>query len=299
MNTREKHIPLCLMIAAVLALWIEQGFALTQFKDGGTHNMISTINDDVWVDFQTPGLGTTVNVLGGGTILSPYRLQGFNDSKLNLLDGYVFELFANNNSQLTVSGGALNSVFGYHNSQVTMSGGVSENLLSYDNSQVTMTGGSVYNLTGAFSGHVMFSSGNARLLSANANSHVTMSGGFVSQNLLADDQSITILSGGTIASDFLLKSNAKLIIDGYGIAVDGIPFGPGTITSLLGGHIGFEPHRRITGWLANGDVLNNEFKIGDAASITIVPEPSAYSLLALGTILLLFHKKVLSGGQST
>ena len=117
-----------------------------------------------------------------------------------------------------------------------------------------------------------------------------MSGGSVGGSLWASETSTTILSGGTIASDFILEQDANLIIDGYGIAVDGIPLGPGTITSVLGRHITLEPHRLITGWLANGDVLNNQFKIGDAALITIVPEPSAYSLLALGGIFLLLRK---------
>jgi len=42
--------------------------ALTQYKDGGTHDIITTINDDVWVDWEAPGRGTTVNMLSSDLI---------------------------------------------------------------------------------------------------------------------------------------------------------------------------------------------------------------------------------------
>jgi len=39
-----------------------------QYNDGGTYDIATTINDNVWVDWETPGMGTTVNVLAGGEI---------------------------------------------------------------------------------------------------------------------------------------------------------------------------------------------------------------------------------------
>lgn len=43
---RNARMIICLM-ATVLVMTTGQGFGWTQYKDGGTHNINSTINDDV------------------------------------------------------------------------------------------------------------------------------------------------------------------------------------------------------------------------------------------------------------
>ena len=81
------------VVVTVLSLATSQGFGWTQYKDGGTHNISSTINDDVWVDYQAPGMQTTVNVLEGASIHNPYILQGFHESRIDIYGGYLAVIY--------------------------------------------------------------------------------------------------------------------------------------------------------------------------------------------------------------
>jgi hypothetical protein len=83
-----------------------------------------------------------------------------------------------------------------------------------------------------------------------------------------------------------LDTNAKLTIHGSDFAIDGTPFGFGEITSILGSDCGDEPSRRLTGTLANGDIINSQFQIGNSASIVLVPEPATLLLLGLGAVIM-------------
>ena len=75
-------------------------------------------------------------------------------------------------------------------------------------------------------------------------------------------------------SDILFAGDAAALIYGSDFAIDGTPVGYGNITSILGGDYTNEPYRTLTGTLQNGDILNNQFRIGDTAQITLVPEPN-------------------------
>jgi hypothetical protein len=92
--------------------------------------------------------------------------------------------------------------------------------------------------------------------------------------------------GGIIGRDIKLESEAILTIDGSGFAIDGKPFGYGEITSILGGDYSGESFRTLTGTLANGDIINNQFRIGDSSSIVLTPEPATLLLLGLGGLAL-------------
>jgi hypothetical protein len=65
----------------------------------------------------------------------------------------------------------------------------------------------------------------------------------------------------------------------------GTPLGYCEITSILGGNYENEPLRRLTGTLANGDIINNQFRIGETAKIVLVPEPATLLLLGLGAVM--------------
>jgi len=255
---RNKSVTICLM-AAVLVIAASQGFGWTQFKDGGTYNINYTINDDVWVDYLAPVKQTTVNLLDGGNIPSPYKLQGYNDSWINIFGGSVgYCLYAYNSSHITMLGGTVNEILGaYNNSQVTMSGGsVGSQLLADNNSQVTMSGGSVrYDLF------------------ARNSSQVTITGGLLNRDLFADNSSLVNWSGGTVGGRLLIGGAAILVISGSDFAIEGTPVGFGKIeiVSILGGDCFNEPSRRLTGTLANGDIINNQFQIGNGAKIVLAP----------------------------
>jgi hypothetical protein len=216
------------LVAAVLFMVASQGFGVTEFKDGGTHN-IDYSEGYMYVDNGAPGMNTTVNLLDGGSI---WKWWAYEDSRIN------------------ISGGSVGLwLVPYGRTQVTMSGGRTLYLYAYDSSKVTMSGGTA---TG---------------------------------DLVAGGSSQVTLSGGTIAQTLDLYQNAILYLDGTNFAIDGTPFSSGEITSILGGDYGNEPYRTLTGTLANGDIINNQFQIGDYASITLVPEPATLLLLGLGAVM--------------
>jgi|GEM_PF-1103291 len=329
-----------LLVLAVLFFGANQAKALIQFKDGGTHNIDYTINDDVWVDYQAPDLQTTFNLFDGGYI--PNKLQGYNDSRINMFGGYVSHLNVYNNSQVIMSGGSVRilnmqknssaiilngSVYTlstYGSSHVTMSGGSFSDLLANDscwitmsdvlfleglvingNSQLKISSGSFVNMIsednsqatisgGLFSNglhvcgnsHVTMSGGSVRILTGNGSGRATMSGGSASYLSAYENSRIEWL-GGIVEGELRLKNKGVLTISGFDFAIDGVPVDFGKITSMLGGPFSDEPYRRLTGTLANGDIVDNQFKIGEQAFISLVqdvPEPGTIVLLITGLV---------------
>ena len=237
---KKEKITICL-IAAVLFITAGQGFGWTQFNNGGTQDVNYQLNDDVWVDYyQASFMQTIVNLLKGGNIPSPYTLQGFNNSRINISGGTINYLQIYNSSQVTMSSGTVNDLQTYGSSQVTISGGTVNGMQTYGSSQVTMSGGTV-------------------------------------NGMQTNDSSRITISGGTIGGRFLLgisaNSSAILIIHGSNFAIDGRPVSPGKIISIIsifGGGCENEPHRLLTGTLANGDIINSQVKIGYDAKIFLV-----------------------------
>jgi hypothetical protein len=270
---RTINLTICLIVLT-LCLDGSQVMGLTQFKDGQTHNIGWEIPDDVWVDYKAPNMNTTVNLLNGGSIPSPYTLQGFNNSRLNVSGGSVNALNTYNTSHLTMSGGNVNSdLYAHDNSQITMSGGVvSRYLFADDSSQITISGGTVYVSVNAYN-----------------NGQITISGGSLGINgFHAYGNGRIDWSGGTLVGngDIQLDGFAVLALDGSNFAIDGVPFVSGEITSILGGDYSNDPFRRLTGTLAKGDIINNQFRIGNDAKIVLVPEPATLLLLGFGAVLL-------------
>jgi len=129
----------------VLLFGVNQANGLVQFKDGLVHVIDYTINDDVWVDYQAPGMQTTVNLFTGGEIIFAEQsvLKGFNDSRLNISGGHVDYLFAYDNSHVTISNGGANYLRLYDNSHMIMSGGSIWGMTAGGNSQVVILGGNI------------------------------------------------------------------------------------------------------------------------------------------------------------
>ncbi|MHC4891619.1 MAG: hypothetical protein ACYTEO_19380, partial [Planctomycetota bacterium] len=210
------------MLAAVVCLAAPQVLAWTQFNDGGIHDIDYEINDDVWVDYNAPGMETTVNLLDGGAITNNYDLHGYNDSYINIFGGSI--------------GGWLHA---YHSSHVDISGGtLGQMLYAYDYSHVDISDG-------------LIPSG----LYASDYSQIDISGGTIGVYLRIYDNSSIDFSGGTMGGDLLLNNSGVLTIYGSDFAVDGEPFGYGELASILGGDYSNEPSRHLVGTLANGDPL--------------------------------------------
>jgi len=237
------------VMAVVLSLASSPVLGRIDFSDGDTHDIDYAIDDDVWVDYQTPGMYTTVNMLASGTIPAPYNLQAYEDSIVNIRGGSIgYHLLAYDNSQVSFSGGSIGAnLYAYSNSQVDISGGsISSSLYAYDSSQVSFSVGSI--------------------------------GG----SLLAYSSSQVTFSGGSIVDDLLSGWSAILTIHGSDFEVDGAPFGYGELTSLGAGHYAWDPSRHLTGILPSGELIGNDFRIGHDAKIVLIPTPRAVVLGSIG-----------------
>ncbi len=272
----------------VICLMSSQAMAMVMYQDGGTYDIATTINGDVWVDWASPAMGTTVNVLSGGSI---YQLQGFHDSIVTMSGGSVQDLRVHDNSQFTMSNGTVSDYLAAYNSNtVTISGGSVNSLTAYESSTVTISGGSVGSgpydyLAAANSSTVTISGGSVSAVHANQSSTVTISGGSVSALYTYDSSTVTI-SGGTIGTDLRLNDSVELLICGSDFAIDGISFGYGSISSMLGGVYSDEAYRTLTGTLVDGSSIDNQFRIGNTAQIVLIPEPTTLLLLGLGGLML-------------
>lgn len=218
MRSRNAAV-LVTAVTLVLSLALPRADATLYFDDGGIHDIDYEINDDVYVDYKSPGMGTTVNLLPSGAITESHDLLGFNNSRIN------------------ISGGS-----------------VGHWLRAYDSTRVEISSGWI-----------------TYYLSAYGSSEVTVSGGSIGDSIFAgydspDDSVITF-----VGSDF---------------AVDGEAFGYGELSSIHGKGYWGEPSRRLTGTLASGDLLDNEFRIGGDSRIVLVPEPGTVLLLGLGGLML-------------
>jgi len=118
------------------------------------------------------------------------------------------------------------------------------------------------------------------------NSQITFNGGRVNGYLFARENSRIEWSGGTVSRDLRLGHDAVLTIYGTDFKIDGVSVSDNIITSIHNGDLYDETHRLLTGTLANGETINNQFRIGDGAKIVLVPEPTMLLLLGLGTLAL-------------
>ncbi|GAJ14816.1 unnamed protein product, partial [marine sediment metagenome] len=152
----------------------------------------------------------------------------------------------------------------YNSSQITISGGsvgdnsVNGNLVSYDNSQITISGGSVgYDL------HAL------------DNSQITISGGSI---------------GGKFYVGFDIDDNSILTVLGKDFAINGNSVDYGEYNTM--GRDWF--YGTLTGILASGDLINNDFEISRDSKLILapIPEPATILLLGLGVLIWLAGSKV-------
>jgi len=283
---KKASIAFC-FVSAALFMVSGQVFGLTQYNDGSVHNIDFPIWDDVWVDYSLPKMQTTVNLHDNSAIHHPYKLQAYQDSHINIIGSQdhlisIGPLNAFDNSRITMSGGIGQTFYSYNNSLLAMSGGRFNFLFAHDNSQYVMSGGSAVELYAYDASQIIVSDFTSSSIFAYDNSHVMIKGGHINGNLNTGGNSHVTIIGGIVDSYIFLKDDSTIILDGANFAIDGIPFVSGEITSILRGTLESEPYRWLTGTLANGDIINNQFKIGDTASIILIPEPASLFLLALG-----------------
>lgn len=176
MKSRRVEI---LVAAVVLFISASPVMASIHFNDGGVWNIDYEINDRVEVDYGSPGMGTTVNILEGANISGFHSVIGWEDSIINMLGGSIsLELAAIGSSEVTVSGGSF----------------ARQSLLE-DNAVLTIDG-SDFAVDGTDVGYVELSS----ILggSYSAESYRRLTG--------------TLLNGDPLDNDFRIGSSARIVL---------------------------------------------------------------------------------------
>lgn len=224
------------------------------FNDGGQHSIDYVIDDGVVVDYDTPMMGTQVELISGGWIKS--TLAGYEDS------------------QLSIWGGKAEGVRAWGRTEVGIYGGTIDSMIAHNYSVIEMNAGEVI-----------------RDFHISDNSKAMISGGVFRMGIEASSSSEVTISGGEISGVFCLLNSGLIILDGSSFVINGESIGYGDLASdyaiaatdpwgypcLTG---------TVTGLLANGDMLSNSFVIYDDGDITFVPEPGTVVLLLLGGLLL-------------
>ncbi len=241
-----------LVLIAVLHFGIcRAAITYIDFSDGGVHEINSS---------NSTGPEDIVRV--------DYGYPGVGTT-LNVVSGgkIGWEVWAFESSNVNVLGGEIGSnLFAQNNSQITVSGGeIGEFLWSSGNSQITISGGHIGIQVDAY-----------------MNSQVTFSGGTIGNDLRADGYSNVIISGGQPGYELWATQHGVVTIYGSDFSIDGLNVGYGPITVASG---------ILTGTLASGEAINNNFYIREDAAIMLVPEPATFLLLALGSLALLKKRK--------
>ncbi len=139
-----RNVKITIWVMVTVLISSGQVMALTQNNDGGIYNIATAINDDVWVDWDTPGMQTTVNLLNGGSIPNPYALQGYNNSRINISGGTVgLDLYSWDSSTVNMTGGTINYINPKASSTVDISGGTINTVGPRDSSIVNISGGTI------------------------------------------------------------------------------------------------------------------------------------------------------------
>ena len=222
------------------------------FDDGQTHNINYPINEDVWVDYQAPGMQTTANWLDGATTPQGIDLRAYQDSTVNFSGGWLGDdLWALQNSKVTVSGGTVDGILfaGGHSRVTIYFMALSSALRAFENTQVSVFGGKI--------------------------------GGPGSEFMVGERGQVTLF-GGQIRGPYRIDGNGTLTIHGSDFRLDGQSVGYGELTSVLGGFATDDPSRHLTGTLASGEPIDNDFYIGHDAKIVLTPVPGAVILGSIG-----------------
>lgn len=211
-----------------------------------------------------------------------------NDSTTYQSLGYHVDFHTTNNPGTHVNlvdGGSVRTLSAFGNSTIDIKGGNCElGVQAWRNSTVTMTGGSI----GAW-------------LYAGDNATIEMTGGSV-ELLWAGMRATVTMSGGSVGQHFMVQEYSTLYLNGTGFKVNGTPlvngdnlkdFGTLATDMYIEYYTGI-----ITGTLADGSVLNNEFRIyknnhmyhQETGDLIIIPEPCSLLLLGFGGFALRRHK---------
>jgi hypothetical protein len=273
-------------------------FAVTEFNDGTVHNIYNLIDDDVLVDQQLSVPNTGVIFRKGGGIAGNY------EHDLNIY----------NNGFVSIFGGTVNSYINlYDDSGIRVEGqmewmdesmGRAGTISLFDDSSLEILHQCIVSEISAWgTSRIMFAGGVLTgSMSLHDSSQVTIQIGNIKGDLRGFDNTEIFIYGGYpnpnfmtgIEGNLIAGNDASICIEGYDFMIDGVPVEPAILSSVLGGDWFNEPTRRLTGTLWDGTFLDNDFMIGNNATITLlssVPEPCTLVLIALGGLAIRRNRK--------
>ena len=240
--------------AAALAFVLStpQTEAIVIFDDGQTHEVNWSITEYVMVrDDMFFGRPTIVNILPDG------RLSGSNYIGISII---VFD-----NSYVNIFGGSIvNNLSANNTSQVTFSTGYIDSLSLHGSSLAMISGGTI-----GYAQHASLGSS----LWVYDSSQVNISAGTIFGDLKVHDNSEVTISGGSIAGSIdsgAQGGDALITFEGLHFAINGTPVGYGEYNTGGSDYV----HGTLTGTLANGDMLDNEFSIRGDSRIVLVEVPA-------------------------
>jgi len=238
----------CILLTLLISFLAGNVLGDTHFHDGGYYLIDYTINDNVWIDWASnPIPGTQMEIVTGGIINGWFNVYGYGDVTI---DGgtLINYLSTHSNSNVTILNGTVGYFLGAKgNSNVTILDGViHDELTASQTSNVTVYDGSI----GAW-------------VDTYHNSHVSIYGSIIIKHIYAEENSEIVIYGS---------------FGSYGDLPVGSP------VFIWPGHPDNVPSGHITGTLANGDPIDNDYYIFDNASITLV-NYNAVRIVELGDLI--------------
>lgn len=253
---RLYGIRFCLIVV-ISSFVVPDTFGLIQFNDGLSHDINYAINNEIWIDYESPQVQTTVNFYSGAS--NSQYLYGYNECIVNLYGGTCAHYaYIYNNTEFNVLGGRVtNFLHAYDNTIVNFTAGSLEGIDLHNNSPLNMSG-----------------SASLSRLYVYGNSTAIIDDGRISWYLEVSSTSPVYINGGDI-EEIRGNESSNIYIKGYNFAVDGTPVGYTEITSL-----GFDPdpYRRLTGVLFNGDLMDTQFRLSLTGKIILVEAPERHNL---------------------
>ena len=275
----------------------------------------------VWNDmfFDKP---TTVNVVSGGSVFynlyvyeSSYAnvsggyvdsLKPYDSGKVTVSEGTVYLLIASGTSHSSISGGSLSGLYAYNASQVNFSGGtLIYNFLTFETSQATISGGSIGGKI--YSGDSGMATRDSCIITfvgtdfaingtpVGYGEYDTMGADWIHGTLTG-----TLADGGAINKEFYIYDDSKIVLapiptlpgdannDGVVSADD-----YASVQANFGdtGTPGLPGDANLDGLVSADDYASVQSNFGATAGGIPVPDPATLSLLALGGLVMLRHRK--------
>jgi len=239
-----------------------------------------------------PGGPTAASIVSGGRVLTVHVNE---TSNATLDGGWVDYIYAEDDSSAVMDSGTLQYLVAENAATATFNGGDLEYLWGKNDGSIAMTGGDVYMVTAFDASDFTLTGGNAEYVVIVDDATATLSDGevgYVSTNgnavvmltdvtagyLTARGSSQVTVMGGEIGNSEALD-DAVIIFVGADFKVDGVPVGYGDVAAKTG---------ILTGRLASGEAIENEFHQGEApggeftgtlslAGVPSVPVPAVTS----------------------